>query len=95
LIAAAPALATTPALVAIGIFMMQVLAEVDLADFIIAATALVTVILMSLASVGDGLALGFLVWVALTVFMGKARTVSPVAYGLCLLFLVHFIFPMS
>lgn len=95
LIAAAPALATTPALVAIGIFMMQVLAEVDLADFTIAATALVTVLLMSLASVGDGLALGFLLWVALTVFMGKARTVSPVAYVLCLLFLAHFIFPTS
>jgi AGZA family xanthine/uracil permease-like MFS transporter len=95
LIAAAPALATTPALVAIGIFMMQVLAEIDLTDLTIAATALVTVILMSLASVGDGLALGFLVWVALTVFMGKARTVSPIAYGLCLLFLAHFIFPTS
>lgn len=93
LIAAVPGIATTPALVAIGIFMTQVLAEIELTDLAVAATALVTVLLMSLASVGDGLALGFITWVLLTIFMGKARTISLVAYGLFVLFIVHFLVP--
>ena len=92
-IAAVPGLATTPALVAIGIFMMQVLADVDLTDLTVAATALVSVMLMCLASVGDGLALGFITWVGLKVFTGKARTISRMGYGLCALFAVHFLFP--
>ena len=92
-IAVIPALATTPALVIIGVFMMQVLADVDLRDLATAATALVTVMLMCMASVGDGLALGYLVWVVLSVFTGKARSITKVGYGLCLLFVVHFLFP--
>jgi len=92
-IAVIPGLATTPALVIIGIFMMQVLADVDLRDLATAATALVTVMLMCMASVGDGLALGYLVWVVLNLLTGKARSISKVGYALCLLFLVHFLFP--
>ena len=92
-IAAVPALATTPALVAIGIFMTQGLAELELGDLVVAATALVSILLMCLASVGDGLALGFITWVLLNAFMGKARTISPMAYGLCVLFVAHFLFP--
>jgi AGZA family xanthine/uracil permease-like MFS transporter len=91
-VAAIPGRATVPALVAIGIFMMQVLAEVDLRDLTTAATALVTILIMSV-SVGDGLALGFLVWVALHVFMGKGRSISKVGYALCALFMLHFLFP--
>jgi xanthine/uracil/vitamin C permease (AzgA family) len=53
----------------------------------------VTVMLMCMASVGDGLALGYLVWVVLSVLTGKARSISKVGYALCLLFLVHFLFP--
>jgi AGZA family xanthine/uracil permease-like MFS transporter len=93
IIAAIPAIATTPALVAIGIFMMQGMAELELADLTVAGTALVTVLLMCLGSVGDGLALGFIIWVLLNAFMGKARTISSMAYGLCVLFTVHFLFP--
>jgi AGZA family xanthine/uracil permease-like MFS transporter len=91
-IAVIPALATAPALVAIGIFMMQVLADVDLRDLTTAATALVTILIMCV-SVGDGLALGFMVWVGLNVFMGKGRSISKVGYALCALFALHFLFP--
>jgi AGZA family xanthine/uracil permease-like MFS transporter len=92
-IAAIPGLATVPALVAIGVFMMQVLADIDLRDLTTAATALVSILLMCLASVGDGLALGYITWVALSVFTGKARAISKVGYALCALFAVHFLFP--
>jgi AGZA family xanthine/uracil permease-like MFS transporter len=91
-IAVIPGLATVPALVAIGIFMMQVLADVDLRDLTTAATALVSILIMCV-SVGDGLALGFLTWAGLTVFMGKGRTISKVGYALCALFAIHFLFP--
>ncbi len=60
IISTIPALATTPALVAIGAFMLQGLADVDLRHPIISATALLTSMLMALTSISDGLALGFL-----------------------------------
>jgi AGZA family xanthine/uracil permease-like MFS transporter len=90
-IAAIPAVATTPALVMVGIFMMQGLSELDLKDGIVAATALVTTLLTLLASVSDGLALGFITNILLLAALGKHRQIKPVAYVLVALFLIHYI----
>lgn len=91
-IAAIPGIATAPVLIAIGIFMIQVLADVDLRDLTTAATALVSILLMCLASVGDGLALGYMLWVALKVLTGEYRAVTRVGYALFALFALHFLF---
>jgi AGZA family xanthine/uracil permease-like MFS transporter len=91
-IAAIPGMATSPALVVLGIMMMQGMREVDLSDLTVAATALVTIMLMTLGSVGDGIALGFLTWVGVTLLTGKWRTVRPMSYVISALFLAHFIF---
>jgi AGZA family xanthine/uracil permease-like MFS transporter len=92
LIAIVPAVATTPALVMIGIFMMEGFADLDLRDGIVAATALVTVMLTLLGSVSDGLALGFVTNILLLAALGRARQVKPLAYVLAGILLLHYIF---
>jgi AGZA family xanthine/uracil permease-like MFS transporter len=91
-IASVPGVATAPALVAVGIFMTQGLAQLELADLTVAATALVTILLMTFASIGDGLGLGFILWSLLQLLTGKGRSVTLVGWLLCLLFLAHFLF---
>jgi AGZA family xanthine/uracil permease-like MFS transporter len=90
LIAIVPAVATTPALVIIGIFAAQTLAEIDLRDLIVAATAIVTILIMALGSSADGVAIGFIVCILMTVLVGKAKTLTPTAYVLVVLFLLHY-----
>jgi adenine/guanine/hypoxanthine permease len=91
LIAIIPSVATTPALVMVGIFMMQSFNELDLRDVVIASTALVTILLTVLASASDGLALGFITNILVLALVGKHRHIKPVAYVLVVLFLIHYI----
>jgi AGZA family xanthine/uracil permease-like MFS transporter len=87
-----PAVATSPALVIVGAFMMQGLAELDLKDFEKTAPAFVTILTMPLAfSISEGIAFGLLTYVGLKVGTGKFREVSPVTYVLAVLFLLHFV----
>jgi AGZA family xanthine/uracil permease-like MFS transporter len=93
LIAIIPAVATTPALVIIGIFAAQGLAEVDLRDLVVAATAVVTILIMALGSSANGVAIGFIVCILMTMLVGKARTLKPAAYVLLGIFVLHYIVP--
>jgi AGZA family xanthine/uracil permease-like MFS transporter len=88
-----PAVATAPALVVVGAFMMQGLAELDLADFAKAAPAFVTILAMPLAfSISEGIAFGLLTYVGLKLGTEKAREVGLVTYVLAALFVLHFLF---
>jgi AGZA family xanthine/uracil permease-like MFS transporter len=87
-----PAAATAPALIIVGIFMMQSAAELDLRDFAKAVPAVVTMLVMPLAfSIAEGIAVGFVVYVAFMAGCGRHREVSPLAYVLGALFLAHLI----
>jgi AGZA family xanthine/uracil permease-like MFS transporter len=86
-----PDIATAPALIIIGIFMLQSAAKMDLNDFSKAAPAFVAIITMPLTfSISEGVALGLLVYVGLQVGLGRAKEVSPVLYVLTVLFLIHY-----
>ena len=91
ILAVIPSVATTPALVMVGIFMMQGFNDLDLRDGVVAATALVTTLLTVLASASDGLALGFITNILVLALVGKHRHIKPVAYVLVALFLIHYI----
>ncbi len=93
LIAIVPAVATAPALVMIGIFMMEGFVDLDLRDGVVAATTLVTVMLTLLASAGDGLALGFITNIVLLAALGRRREVKPLAFGLAGILLLHYVLP--
>lgn len=85
-----PVTATAPALVVIGIFMMEGLAKLDLKDLTIAAPAAITVLLMVLGTIADGLALGFISHVLIYLFTGKARRISALSFVLAAIFLLHY-----
>lgn len=93
LIAIIPAAATAPALVIVGVFMMQSVVELDLKDFSKAVPAVVTMLAMPLTfSIAEGISLGFVVYVGLNLLIGRAATIRPLAYVLAILFLLHLIF---
>jgi len=82
LIAAVPAYATAPALIMVGIFMMRGIGQIDFYDFEEAAPAFLTVLLMPLTySIANGLAFGFISYVAIKVALGKARECDPFLLG--------------
>jgi AGZA family xanthine/uracil permease-like MFS transporter len=85
--------ATAPALVIVGVFMMQSVAELDLKDFAKAVPAVITMLAMPLTfSIAEGISLGFIVYVAFNLLIGRARQVTPLAYVLGALFLAHLIY---
>ena len=92
-IGAIPELATAPALVIVGVFMMQGVLEIDFNDFAVAVPAVLTLLVMPLAfSISEGIAVGFVVYALLMLAIGRGREVTPLAYVLAALFLAHFIF---
>jgi adenine/guanine/hypoxanthine permease len=88
-----PAVATAPALVIVGAFMMQGLAELDLRDFTKAAPAFMTIIMMPFAfSISEGIAFGLLTYVGIKLGVGKGKEIGALTYVLAVLFLLHFLF---
>lgn len=93
LIMAVPFVVTAPALVVVGIFMMQGIRDIDLSDFTIAAPFVITMLVMPLTfSISEGIALGIIVYVAMMTGLGRIKEVSPIATVLAVLFLMHYIF---
>jgi AGZA family xanthine/uracil permease-like MFS transporter len=89
-----PSVATAPALIMIGIFMIEVLRGVDLRNLEFSGPLVITVLLMVLGSIQDGLSIGFLTYVVIQVGVGKARQLSRVTYGLGAVFLLHYLLPL-
>ena len=92
LIQVIPAAATAPALIIIGIFMMQDLTKVNLGSLESATPAIVTMVLMPFASISDGIAIGFMVHVVIQIGMGKLREMPVFSPILAALFLLHYLF---
>jgi adenine/guanine/hypoxanthine permease len=88
-----PAEATAPALVVVGILMMQNITALDLEDFVHAVPCVLIVVLMPLTfSISEGLAIGFVVYAVLMLGSGRARQLSLTAWGLAAIFLLHLLF---
>jgi AGZA family xanthine/uracil permease-like MFS transporter len=86
-----PPQATAPALVIVGILMMQGLARIDMSDLMnavpIVSTLLITVLTHNLI---NGMAVGTLSYILLEVAAGRARRVSPIVWALGGVFLGFF-----
>jgi adenine/guanine/hypoxanthine permease len=98
LILAVPAAATAPALVIVGIFMMQSAVEIDMSDFRIAAPAVLTIIAIPLTfSIAEGIGLGLISAALLALFTGNPKGFTPVGYVIAGVFFLEFfhIFPFS
>lgn len=98
LILAIPACATAPALVIVGIFMMQSVVEIDMTNFETAAPAVLTIFAIPLTfSIALGIGIGLICSVLLSVGLGRARAVPPVGYAVAAMFFLSFfrIWPFS
>lgn len=87
-----PAAAVAPALIIVGIMMMEAVAKINFSDYSEAVPAFITIASMPFTySISNGIALGFISYVLIKALSGQARRVSPVMYVLALFFLVFFI----
>ncbi len=92
LIMAIPPSATAPALVVVGIFMMQGAAELDFSKFTVAAPAVITILMMPLAfSISEGIAFGLITYTVLMAGLGRFNQVTPLAWVLSVLFLMYYV----
>ena len=90
LILAVPLVATAPALIVVGIFMMQDATQIGLSDFSKALPAVVTMIMVPLTfSISDALGLGLVLYGGFNLAIGRGRRVEWLAYVLAALFLAH------
>lgn len=89
---AIPSFATAPALVVVGLFMIENVVKIEFNDYTEGLPAFITIIMMPFAySIADGLIFGFLSYTLLKVLTGKAKEVSKVMYILSVLFLIKLI----
>lgn len=91
-----PLMATTPALIMVGILMMESIRQLDFDDLTALATASVTLLAMPLTfSISEGIALGFITYVGIKLGSGHYRQISPLTGALALIFLLRYLFDLK
>jgi AGZA family xanthine/uracil permease-like MFS transporter len=91
LILAIPACATAPALVIVGIFMMQSVVEIDMTRFETAVPAVLTIFAIPLTfSIAQGIGIGLICSVLLGIGLGRARSIPPIGYAVAAMFFLSF-----
>ena len=87
-----PAQATAPALIIVGLLMMEPVLKIDFSDVTEALPAFLAIIMMPLTySIANGLIWGILGYVVVKLLSGRSREVSPVMWVLALLFVVNIV----
>jgi AGZA family xanthine/uracil permease-like MFS transporter len=78
LLSLVPAIATAPALVLVGVFMMESITKIEWGRFDEAIPAFLAMILIPLTySITDGIAYGFLAFVVIKSFTGRRKEIKP------------------
>ena len=88
-----PSAATAPALILVGLFMMEPITKVNLKDFTEAIPAFLAIVMMPFAySIAEGIVFGMLAYTILKLLTGKGKEVSVTMYILAVIFIARFIF---
>lgn len=88
-----PAAATAPALIIVGLLMLEPIAKIQWHDFTEAIPAFVCVIMMPFTySISNGILLGMIAYVVINVMSGRYKKISTTMYILALLFILKYIF---
>jgi AGZA family xanthine/uracil permease-like MFS transporter len=88
-----PAFATAPALCYVAVLMARGLAEIEWNDLTESAPAVMTALAIPFTySIADGIAIGFISYVAIKLLAGRLRDLSPAVVVIALLWLVKFAF---
>ena len=86
-----PAVATAPALVMVGFFMMSPILKINFDDFSESIPAFIAIIIMPLTySIAEGIVFGMLSYVLLKILTGKFKDLSMVMIILAILFILKF-----
>ena len=91
LLAVIPPQAAAPALVVVGLIMFSEAAEIDFSNRITGAAAALTILLMALTSISNGMAIGLIVYVLAMLLVGRWRSVHWMAYLLASSFALYFL----
>lgn len=90
---AIPAFATAPALIFVGFLMVAEVVNVDFSELTEAVPAYLCFLMMPLAySISEGIAIGVISYVAINLFCGKSKKITPLMYILAILFVCKYIF---
>ncbi len=92
LIGMVPSAATSPALIVVGILMVEPFAEINWKDLKEAVPAFFTVAVMSFTyGITNGIAAGFIMYCITKIFTKKAREIHPIIAVAAVLFVIDFI----
>ena len=88
-----PAAATAPALIIVGLLMMEPITKIPFDDFSEAIPAFVCIVMMPLSySISNGILLGMISYVLMNMICGKFNKITPAMYILAILFVLKYIF---
>lgn len=88
-----PSAATAPALIIVGLLMMEPIVTIPFDEFSESIPAFVCIIMMPLTySISNGILLGMIAYVVMNAICGKFKKITPVMCILAVLFLLKFIF---
>jgi AGZA family xanthine/uracil permease-like MFS transporter len=91
-----PLMATTPALIMVGILMMDSFRQLDFDDLTALATATVALLAMPLTfSISEGIALGFITYVGIMVGTGRYKQVTTITYIMAAVFIMRYVFDLK
>lgn len=91
-----PLMATTPALIMVGILMMDSFRQLDFDDLTSLATATVALLAMPLTfSISEGIALGFITYVGIMMGTGRYKQVTLITYIMAAVFVLRYILDLK
>lgn len=88
-----PAAATAPALIIVGLLMMEPIAKIPFNDFSESIPSFICIIMMPLTySISNGILLGMIAYVLMNIVCGNFKKISVGMYILAVLFILKYIF---
>ncbi len=88
-----PAAATAPALIIVGLLMMEPIIKIPFNDYSESIPAFICIIMMPLSySISNGILLGMIAYVIINLACGKFNKITPVMYILAILFTLKYIY---
>ena len=88
-----PAAATAPALIIVGLLMLEPITKIPFDDFSESLPAFVCIVMMPLTySISNGILLGMITYVLMNMMCGNFKKITPTMYILAILFILKYIF---
>lgn len=88
-----PSAATAPALVLVGLMMMEPVTKIKFDDFVESIPAFICIIVMPLTySISNGILIGMITYVLMNMICGNFKKITPVMYILAVIFILNYIF---